>query len=200
MNLRPDLPGGRFQPGGLSASRAFVSGPLRDPKNKEMVNVMTTRSLLLGAVASLVFVSAASAYERNGWYIGLEGGGSWVDDLDGTRSFDVDPPGGGVVVTPEGGPLETGWAALGTVGYGFRNSNFRVELEGGYRDNDLDPSTAGSLTEWSAMINVLYDISLTERLGLSLGAVPAAITSTWSGRRTASTRATGSSPIKVSQA
>jgi outer membrane protein OmpA-like peptidoglycan-associated protein len=131
---------------------------------------MTTRSLLLGAVASLAFVSAATAYERNGWYIGLEGGGSWVDDLDGTRRFDPNPPGGPVATAPEGGPLETGWVALGTVGYGFRSNNFRVELEGGYRDNDLDPSTQGSLTEWSAMLNVLYDISLTERLGLSLGA------------------------------
>jgi outer membrane protein OmpA-like peptidoglycan-associated protein len=131
---------------------------------------MTTRSLLLGAVASLVFVSAASAYERNGWYIGLEGGGSWVDDLDGVRSFDAAPPGGLVTTTPGTAPFETGWAALGTVGYAFRTNNFRVELEGGYRDNDVDPSAAGSLTEWSAMLNVLYDISLTERLGLSLGA------------------------------
>ncbi len=131
---------------------------------------MSTRSLLLGAVASLVFVSAASAYERNGWYVGLEGGGSWVDDLDGIRSFDVNPPGGGVVPAPVSFPFETGWAALGTIGYGFRTNNFRVELEGGYRDNDSDPSGFGSLTEWSAMLNVLYDISLTDRLGLSLGA------------------------------
>ncbi len=131
---------------------------------------MTTRSLLLGAVASLVFVSAASAYERNGWYIGLEGGGSWVDDLDGTRRFDANPAGPPIVTATVSFPVETGWAALGTVGYGFRNNNFRVELEGGYRDNDLDPSATGSLSEWSAMLNVLYDISLTDRLGLSIGA------------------------------
>lgn len=131
---------------------------------------MTTRSLLLGAVASLAFVSAASAYERNGWYVGLEGGGSWIDDLEAVRTFDPNPPGGAVTTTTIGGPLETGWVALATVGYGFQASNFRVELEGGYRDNDLDPSAFGSISEWSIMLNVLYDIPLTDRLGLSIGA------------------------------
>ncbi len=129
---------------------------------------MTTRSLLLGAVASLAFVSAASAYERNGWYVGLEGGGVWVDDLDGVRFSDPNPAGPPVTATPGTAQFETGWAALGTVGYAYRGP-FRVELEGGYRDNDLDPSALGSLTEWSAMLNVLYDISLTDRLALSLG-------------------------------
>ena len=131
---------------------------------------MTTRSLLLGAVASLVFVSAASAYERNGWYIGLEGGGSWVDDHDVVRTFDVNPPGGGVVTTTFlGVPSETGWVALGTIGYGFRGP-FRLELEGGYRHNDLDTAASAEIAEWSVMANVLYDISLTERLALTIGA------------------------------
>jgi outer membrane protein OmpA-like peptidoglycan-associated protein len=130
---------------------------------------MTTRSLLLGAVASLVLVSAASAYERNGWYIGLEGGGSWVDDFDVVRVYDPNPPGAPfTTATFLSTPSDTGWVGLGTVGYGFRGP-FRVELEGGYRHNELDTANAAEIKEWSVMANVLYDISLTERLGLTLG-------------------------------
>jgi OmpA-OmpF porin, OOP family len=125
---------------------------------------MTTRSLLLGAVASLVFVSAASAYERNGWYIGLEGGASWVDDFNVVRTINAGAP---TVFTDV--PVDTGWAALATVGYGFRGP-FRVELEGGYRLNELDTAFSAEITEWSVMANVLYDISLTDKLALSVGA------------------------------
>jgi outer membrane protein OmpA-like peptidoglycan-associated protein len=127
---------------------------------------MTTRSLLLGAVASLAFVSAAGAYERNGWYIGLEGGGSWIDEMDVSGVFDPTPAGANVPFANTIEP-DTGWAVLATVGYGF-NNNWRVELEGGYRANETS-SGFGDITEWSAMVNVLYDISLTDRLGLSLG-------------------------------
>src|SRR5262249_39763662 len=37
------------------------------------------KSLLLGAVGALALVGPAQA---NGWYVGLEGGASWVDDTD----------------------------------------------------------------------------------------------------------------------
>jgi outer membrane protein OmpA-like peptidoglycan-associated protein len=124
--------------------------------------------MLLGAVASLVFVSAASAYNRDGWYFGLEGGGSWVDDIEGSSTFDPNPPGAPNPPSTGSESLDTGWAALATAGYGFRH--FRVELEGGYRKNDFDSVPTAELTEWSAMLNVLYDISLTDKLGLSLGA------------------------------
>ena len=55
----------------------------------------------------------------------------------------------------------------------------RIELELGYRDNDLDeytsdfalvPGAQGGLKEYSIMANVLYDIPITERLGFSIGA------------------------------
>lgn len=127
---------------------------------------MTTRSLLLGAVASLVLVSAASAAGPNGWYIGLEGGGSWIPDVD---------------VVEDGVPnantsFETGWAALGTVGYGW--NSWRLELEGGYRSNEIDIfrvgatnyTAGGDFNEISGMLNVLYDWDFSERFGLFIGA------------------------------
>jgi outer membrane protein OmpA-like peptidoglycan-associated protein len=96
-----------------------------------------------------------------------------------------------------GGSLDfdTGWAGFATVGYGFDN-NWRVELEGGYRTNDFDvaygkhsgPSMTaeaapwtfdemmfngkaptGSLEEWTAMVNVIYDVPLTEKIDLNIG-------------------------------
>ncbi len=130
---------------------------------------MTTRILLLGAVASLAFAASAGAYERNGWYIGLEGGGNWVDDTTFVRTFDQAPAGPPILTAAFEPSYDTGWAALGTIGYGFRN-HFRVELEGGYRDNETSSVVVANLTEWSAMLNVLYDISLTDKLALSIGA------------------------------
>ncbi len=131
---------------------------------------MKLKLALLGTVAALSIISASQSNAHNqGWYIGLEGGANWIGDTDfvfddgdtffGTMDFD------------------TGWAALGTVGYGFER-NWRVELEAGYRDNDVDTFFAGkkervpldgNLTEWSFMANVIYDVPLSERLDLNIG-------------------------------
>lgn len=129
---------------------------------------MKTRTLLLGAVASLALTGAANARELNGWYVGLEGGGNWIQDADSV--FD----GGPFVSTTS---FDTGWAALGSVGYKWHS--WRAELELGYRANDFDafqvtgfaPSTTGGkFDELSAMLNILYDVELTERIGLFVGA------------------------------
>jgi outer membrane protein OmpA-like peptidoglycan-associated protein len=73
--------------------------------------------------------------------------------------------------------LESGWAAFGAAGFGI--DNWRFEVEGGYRQNNLEASVLkrwgpkadgeGDLTEISAMVNVLYDVPLFERLSLSVG-------------------------------
>ncbi len=91
---------------------------------------------------------------------------------------------------------DTGWAGFATVGYGFEK-NWRVELELGYRNNDATltkesrcyeegPSLAsfeggyggygcrsrsysGDMTEYTAMVNVIYDVPLTEKLDLNIG-------------------------------
>ncbi len=131
-----------------------------------MVMVMISRTLLLGAVATLALGTAASAYERNGWYVGLEGGWNWIDDADVGLSVDVDPPGGPVLSTGEI-EFEDGWVALGTLGYAFAN-RFRAELEVGYRENDT--LVANELSQWTAMVNVLYDIPLGRWATFSIGA------------------------------
>lgn len=123
---------------------------------------MNARHLLLGTAATLsLLVSGANAAAVSGWYIGLEGGGNWIDDVDAVTTFDDDLPG---TATFE---FESGWAALATVGYGF--GGLRFELEGGYRANETGSNDA-SLNEWSVMANALYDIQLTNRISLTLGA------------------------------
>ena len=132
---------------------------------------MKTRTLLLGACASFALATSANAGTINGWYVGLEGGGNWIEEWNHTQ---VTP---GPVLTPATASYDTGWAAFGTVGYGF--NHWRLEFEGGYRDNDLDgyvkagvpfPSVTGELRETSLMLNALYDIPVTNRITLSLGA------------------------------
>jgi outer membrane protein OmpA-like peptidoglycan-associated protein len=133
---------------------------------------MKTRSLFLGAAASLALVGTANAATVNGWYIGLEGGVNWIDDVDVIAAADPDPPGPfPVPTTPGTFQFETGWAVLAAVGYGF-GGHWRTELEGGYRQNDF--ATTGpvdtDIQEWSVMLNVLYDIHLTQAMTLSFGA------------------------------
>jgi OmpA-OmpF porin, OOP family len=129
---------------------------------------MRTKSLLLGAVASLALTGAANAREINGWYVGIEGGGNWIDDVDWTGIFDPDAAGANV---PDADvfSFDAGWAALASVGYGF-GGNWRAELEAGYRSNETDQGLAADVSEWSAMVNVLYDFHLTPQATLSLGA------------------------------
>lgn len=120
---------------------------------------MKTRVLLLGAAAMLA-LGTANAGHHHGWYVGIEGGANWIDDADGVLFS-------GPATIPVSFEFDTGWAVLGTVGYSFHN-NWRLELEGGYRSNGLDGSTA-DLNEWSIMANVVYDIPLSPKWDLSLG-------------------------------
>jgi OmpA-OmpF porin, OOP family len=124
---------------------------------------MKTRSLLLGAVASLALSSTAVAGEMNGWYVGIEGGANWIEEVDGVV-FDPTP-------TPGTAEFDGGWSVLATVGRGFMN-NWRAEFEAGYRHNDFDTGLpiVADVEEWSAMLNVLYDIHLTKAATLSFGA------------------------------
>ena len=126
---------------------------------------MGLKRVLVGAASALALtlgMANASGYDRDGWYLGLEGG--WV------RVNETELP-GSFFNSLE---FDDGWAALGTVGYAFRDSRWRIEGEVGYRLNDLVPVLRriddGELEEWTGMINAVYDLPLrSDRFGLSLG-------------------------------
>ncbi|MCE9522400.1 MAG: outer membrane beta-barrel protein [Alphaproteobacteria bacterium] len=144
---------------------------------------MNYKVALLGTVAALSLVAARdSSAKHQGWYVGIEAGANWIDDTE--FAFDdnfFDDAELAIALPPSSlSPslnFDTGWAALGTVGYAFDN-NWRIEGELGFRQNDADvifggksvSAFSGELTEYSAMVNVLYDIPLAEKLSLSVGA------------------------------
>ena len=49
---------------------------------------MKRTTLLLGGVAAIALCGQAQAGEMKGWYISLEGGASWVNDLKHRMSGD----------------------------------------------------------------------------------------------------------------
>lgn len=103
----------------------------------------------------MAVVGSAGAEER-GLYLGLGGGASFLEDIDGKA--------GG-----SSGHLEsdTGWLALGVAGYSFSNG-LRAEVEGAYRRNSADSArgivgsgaVGGSIAAASLMTDVLYDFDL----------------------------------------
>ncbi|WP_426956867.1 OmpA family protein [Muricoccus radiodurans] len=64
--------------------------------------------------------------------------------------------------------FDAGWVALGSIGWGFGNG-LRLEIEGNYRENDLDDLRfggprpilqAGRARSYGAMANVLFDFAI----------------------------------------
>jgi outer membrane protein OmpA-like peptidoglycan-associated protein len=110
---------------------------------------------------------AEAGHRPTGWYVGIEGGANWIDDAD--VAFNT-----GAVGEAE---FESGWVVFAEVGYRWDN-NWRIELEGGWRDNDVDcvsvggpcnPVPGADVSQFTHMINVLHDIDLTERTALAVG-------------------------------
>jgi len=115
----------------------------------------------MAALAATLIWQAPAALAQNapakGPFIGLSGGFNFSDDSD------VGGP--GIATSAE---TDTGWLALGTLGYRYGNG-VRTELEGGWRDNDVDSvfgptSGTGDITAKSLMGNLLYDIPTGSRL------------------------------------
>jgi len=146
---------------------------------------MTVRSALLATAAVLVVAPvAALAQPISGPYVGVAGGINIVQDADvSTSGGQVSNGDGGFrPVPPQTGTVEfdTGWAGFLTLGWGFGNG-MRVELEGGYRSNDVDSITLGGTratgvggrqTQWSGMVNALYDFNMgwiNPYIGLGVG-------------------------------
>lgn len=121
---------------------------------------MKLKTLLLTATAVAALTGTARAGD---WYVGLEGGANWIRD----EKFVFD---GGPLVNTK---FKAGWGAFGTVGYDW--GHLRTELELGYRHNNIDffdsvPTSSGKFDEFSAMANAVWDIPVSSRLDLSLGA------------------------------
>ncbi len=134
---------------------------------------MKTKLWLLGATLSLLFVTPAQAANTEGWYVSVEGGGVWVDEWEHLRTKIVCRL---PVTTLAEASSSTGWGALAAVGYGLQH--WRVEFEGGYRSNELDSyskggktydDVSGELTQATAMLNVIYDVPLGEKLSFGIG-------------------------------
>jgi outer membrane protein OmpA-like peptidoglycan-associated protein len=69
--------------------------------------------------------------------------------------------------------FDTGWAVMGSVGYRW-DSNWRLEFELAFRQNDWDTKTgapnSGELTQFTQMVNMIFDFPLSDRTTLSFGA------------------------------
>ncbi len=131
---------------------------------------MDVRTLALASVAAVLacaavpFVSPASAGE--GWYVGV--GAGW-DQLKDPRlqGFGLN------------GRLSTRDALIvpGALGYKFQGLPIRLEAEGAWARHDTGGLTQGGTTFPSSghaevrslMVNALYDVEITRRLGLSIG-------------------------------
>lgn len=120
----------------------------------------------MGAVASIALAGAADAGHFKGWYVGIEGGASWIDDADAVVAFSTSEF-GFTTTTPGTFDFDSGWAVFATAGYAFAD-HWRIEAELGYRGND---TTAGAadVGEWSIMLNALYDIPVAPALNVTLG-------------------------------
>ena len=129
-------------------------------------NVLLASALGLSVYA---VVNGANAGHRPvGWYLAVEGGANWLDEAD---------------VSVNGFPFaeaefESGWAVFAEVGYRWAN-NWRLELETGYRENDVDcvaigvgpcnPGAFGDISQFTQMINMVHDIDISERTAISVG-------------------------------
>ncbi len=118
---------------------------------------MTLKNIMLAGAAAFALTGAAAADTPAGFYLDLGAGGNWLQDFE-SQDFD------------------TGYYVGGTAGYKLDNG-LKFEFEVAYRSNDFDfvfGQTAlfrgtGTVTSFSLMGNMLYDIDLGPGYSLSLG-------------------------------
>jgi hypothetical protein len=120
------------------------------------VGFVVLKRLLAGVGLALLAAPAAQA-ANHGWYWGVDGGASLLNDSDTFSS-------GGILglLRHHTVSFDTGWAVLATAGIPiFEHS--RIEGEVGYRSNGSDVSDA------TLMGNVLYDFNVSSNARFSLG-------------------------------
>jgi outer membrane protein OmpA-like peptidoglycan-associated protein len=118
------------------------------------------KTLIAAAVlAALPAAGHAQSLQNPGFYIGAEGGVSWMLNTSGNATLTSRVLSGSATtnISPN-----TGWAAGGMIGYDFVGP--RVELEGLYRDNTATATINGfggsigaDFNQTSVMANILYD-------------------------------------------
>lgn len=134
---------------------------------------MLKNALLASALGLSVYALSAGAqagHGNTGWYVGVEGGANWVDNAD--IEFNPGP------VTGWEAEFESGFAVFATVGYAWEN-HWRLELEAGWRENDVDcvefggpPCVAanfGDVSQFTQMINIVHDIPISDKTSISVG-------------------------------
>jgi outer membrane protein OmpA-like peptidoglycan-associated protein len=142
---------------------------------------MSLKLSLLAGAAILAVSASAQAAELRGTYVAFEGGATFINSQGFFQDYIYSSS--NFTYSEYHGDFDAGWAVFGSVGYAF-NNNLRTEIEVGYRRNSFSEleqlftgstpnaalSTDGHLSEFSLMANLLYDIHLSRRLTLSLGA------------------------------
>jgi outer membrane protein OmpA-like peptidoglycan-associated protein len=124
------------------------------------------KALLAATLLSLPL--AAQAQPITGVYVGAGAGYNYLQDAD------IDAKGSRTLGTSNGqagkidAEFDHGFGGVVSVGYGFGNG-LRAELEGNYRQNDVDrlkangrqlPGIGGTARTYGAMVNALYDFHL----------------------------------------
>ncbi|HEV7266346.1 MAG TPA: porin family protein, partial [Falsiroseomonas sp.] len=121
---------------------------------------MSLKKALL-AVTVLALPVTAQAQPVSGFYVGAGAGINWLmeSDVDLSNQF----------AAPRSGNAEfdLGWGGVISLGYGFGNG-VRAEIEGNYRQNDVDSVSgfggvtggAGTVRSYGVMANALYDFDL----------------------------------------
>jgi OmpA-OmpF porin, OOP family len=130
-------------------------------------NLMQLRSLLLGAtllsapgLAMAQLPELAPPPPLSGLYVGAGAGANWMLEQHLINPFTQTAANGNLV-------SQTGFVALGSVGYAIPYTGLRFELEGDYRSNKWNhasglgfPGGAGGYeVKYAVMVNALYDFS-----------------------------------------
>ncbi len=119
-----------------------------------------------GLVVLGLGAGAAQAQPIQGLYIGAAGGANFLD-TERQRSLTLSP-GTSVAKPNQSVDFKPGWAAVGSIGYGFGNG-VRLEVEGSGRSNTghfntgMLPKSTGYETKTGAMANVLFDMDIRSR-------------------------------------
>ena len=118
--------------------------------------------VMLAATAlggTLAWSGLAAAQPVTGLYIGALGGANFME----REQVRIAPNGSNAAAYGRAG-LDTGYAALGSIGYGLGNG-FRVEVEGNFRRNDYGRSQSGLAIngrekKYGPMVNALFDLDV----------------------------------------